>query len=134
MGGRNISAASRKETLGCISPDEGFQSSPRLANILVFHIRTAGILKLCQDDNENSQDVSKAVKCIRKKIKDLSKDKLPPILIANMVTSIVSKKPSDLLIDLGILVRNKKLIEHLYHYGVVCSYKEVKRFKPSAAL
>ena len=109
MGGRNISAASRKETLGCISSDEGFQSSPRLASILVFHTCTSGILKLYQDDNENSQDVSKAVKCVRNKIKDLSKDKLPPILIANMVTSIVSKKPSDLLIDLGILVRNKNI-------------------------
>ena len=39
-----------------------------------------------------------------------------------------------MLIDLGILVRDKKLIEHLYHYGVVCSYNEVKRFGSSAAL
>ena len=38
--------------------------SPGLANILVFHTFTAGILKLCQDDNENLQDVRKVVKCI----------------------------------------------------------------------
>ena len=143
-------------------------SSPGLANILVFRTHAAGIVKLCQDDNENSQDVSKVAKCIREEIKDisivkgryakriskssaskhisdslkallreipddLSEDKLPAILIGNIVTSIVSKKPSDLLINLGILVRDKKLIEHLYDYGVVCSYDEVKRFKSSAA-
>ena len=144
-------------------------SSPGLANIRVFRTHVAGILNLCQGDNENSQDVSKVAKCIRKEIKDmsivkgryvkgikkssasehigdslkallreisddLSEDKLPAILIGYIVTSIVSKKPSDLLIDLGILVSDKKLIQHQYDYGVVCSYDEVKRFKSSAAL
>ena len=39
-------------------------SSPGLTNIFVFHTHTAGILKLCQDDNEKLQDVSKVAKCI----------------------------------------------------------------------
>ena len=144
-------------------------SSPGLPDILAFRTHAAGILKLCQDDNENSQDVSKVAKCIRKEIKDksivkyryakrinkcsasehisdslkallreisddLCEEKLPAILIGNIVTSILSKKPSDLLIDLGILLRDKKLIEHLYDYCVVCLYDEVKRFKSSAGL
>ena len=29
------------------------------------------------------------------------------------------------------MVREKKVIEHLYDYGVVCSYDEVKRFQTS---
>ena len=46
--------------------------SPGLANIIVFRTYAAGILKLCQDDNENSHDVRKVAKCIRKEIKDMS--------------------------------------------------------------
>ena len=38
--------------------------STGLANILVFLTHAAGILKLCQNDDENSQDVSKVAKCI----------------------------------------------------------------------
>ena len=143
-------------------------SSQGLANILIFRKHAAGILKLCEEENDYSEDVNKVAKNIRKEIKnmslardryakrinkssaseyisnslkallreisdDLSEDKLPAILIGNIVTNNVSKKPTDLLIDLGILVKDKKLIEHLYDYGV-CSYDEVKRFKSSAAL
>ena len=114
-------------------------SSPGLANILVFRAHAAGILKLCEDDDECRQDVSKYAKCIKRKIKDmplvkdfyakhirknsanscisdslkallgeisddLTADKLPAILSGNMVTSIVTKKSSDLFSDLGILV------------------------------
>ena len=49
-------------------------------------------------------DFLKAV--LRETSDDLSEDKLPAILIGNRVTSIVT--------DLEILVRDKKLIEHLY--------------------
>ena len=38
--------------------------STGLANILVFLTHAAGILKLCQNDDENSQGVSKVAKCI----------------------------------------------------------------------
>ena len=47
---------------------------------------------------------------------------------------LLSKKPSDLLIDLGILVRDRKLIKLLYDYDVACAYDEVKVFKSSATL
>ena len=114
-------------------------SSPGLANIFVFRAHAAGILKLCEDDDECRQDVSKVAKCIKREIKDmplvkdfyakhirknsasscisdslkallgeisddLTADKLPAILSGNMVTSIVTKKSSDLFSDLGILV------------------------------
>ena len=39
-------------------------SSPGLANIFVFCRHATGILKLCQDDNEKLQDVSKVAKFI----------------------------------------------------------------------
>ena len=65
---------------------------------------------------------------------DLSANELPAILIGNIITSVVQKKPTSLLIDLALLSREKKLIEHLYDYKVVCSYDEVKRFKASAAV
>ena len=55
-----------------------------------------------------SEDISDSLKASLREISDdLSNDKLPAILIDNIVTSIVSKKPSDLLIDLGIFVRDK---------------------------
>ena len=44
--------------------------SPGLVNILVFRTHIADILKFCEDDKENSQDVNKVTKCIQKKIKD----------------------------------------------------------------
>ena len=82
-----------------------------------------------------ASDVSDSLKALRRELsEDLSEVKLRAILIGNIVTSIVSKKPSDLLIDLGIIVRDEKLIEHLYDYVVVCSCDEFKRFKPSVAL
>ena len=39
-------------------------SSPGLANIFVFCTHATGILKLCQDNNEKLQDVSKVAKFI----------------------------------------------------------------------
>ena len=54
-----------------------------------------------------SKHISGFLKAVLREISDdLSEDKLPAILIGNRVTSIVT--------DLGILVRDKKLIEHLY--------------------
>ena len=65
---------------------------------------------------------------------DLSANELPVILIGNIITSVVRKKPTSLHNDLALLVREKKLIEHLYDYKVVCSYDKRKRFKASAAV
>ena len=54
-------------------------------------------------------------------------------LIGNIVTSEVTSGTSMLQVALGLLVREKKLIEHLHEYGVVASYDEVRRLKISAA-
>ena len=65
-------------------------SPPGLANIPVFGIHVAGILKLCQDDNENSQDVSKVAKRIRKEIKDM------PIVKDRMQNVLTNAVPGDI--------------------------------------
>ena len=38
-----------------------------------------------------------------------------------------------LQVALGVLIKEKKLIQHLYEYGVCVSYDEVRRFNTSAA-
>ena len=58
---------------------------------------------------------------------------LVPALISNIVTIIASSNVSMLQISLGLLVREKKMIECLHELGVTSSYDEVRRFKISAA-
>ena len=65
---------------------------------------------------------------------DLSANELPQILTGNIITSVIRINPTNLLIDLALLVREKRPIEHLCEYKVVCSYDKVKRFKASAAV
>ena len=64
----------------------------------------------------------------------ISKNELPEILTGNIITSVTRINPTNLLIDLALLVREKKPIEHMCEYKVVCSYDKVKRFKASAAV
>ena len=54
-------------------------------------------------------------------------------LISSMIITIARSKVSTLQVALGLLLQEKKLIEHLYEYGVTASYDEVRRFKISAA-
>ena len=76
----------------------------------------------CINKSSPTEHISDSLKALLREISDdLPEDKLPAILIGNIETSIVSKKPSGLLIDLGIFVRDKKLIKHLYNDGFVCS-------------
>ena len=76
--------------------------------------------------------VSETLRALLSQISDdLSANELPAILIGKIITSVVRKKPTSLLIDLALLVREKKLIEFLYDYKAVYSYDEVKRFKGS---
>ena len=99
-------------------------------------------LVLNKDQYEQWIDKAAAKECVSETLRallsqisdDLSSNELPAFLIGNIITSVVRKKPTSLLIDLALLVREKKLIEHLYDYKVVCSYDEVKRFKASAAV
>ena len=54
-------------------------------------------------------------------------------MIGNMITCAVTNRPTALQVALGVKVREKSVIEHLYSFGVTCSYKEVLQFKASAA-
>ncbi len=54
-------------------------------------------------------------------------------MIGNIITSNVTKRPTTLQIALGVLLREKSLIECFHDLGVTCSYDEVLRFKTSAA-
>ena len=55
------------------------------------------------------------------------------LLIGNIVTSCVTNKPTSLQIALGVLHREKQLIEQCYAFGICASYDEILRFKASAA-
>ena len=58
---------------------------------------------------------------------------LSSCMVGNIVTSMVTNRPTSLQIALGILVRQKLLIEQLYDFGVTSSYDKILRFKASAA-
>ena len=58
---------------------------------------------------------------------------LPALLIGNIVTSMLTNKPTSLQIALGVQVRQKNRVESLHDFGVTCSYDEMQRFKASAA-
>lgn len=55
-------------------------------------------------------------------------------MVGNIITSMVTNKPTTLQIALGNVARDKSIIEQLYSFGVSSSYDEVLRFKASAAL
>ena len=57
---------------------------------------------------------------------------LPAAMVGNMFTSIISKKPTTLQISLGLVVREKAIIELFYELGITSSYDEILRFKSSA--
>ena len=58
---------------------------------------------------------------------------LPAIMIGNMITAAINKRPTSLLVDIGVKMRQRDLIETLFDFGVTCSYDEYLRFKASAA-
>ena len=58
---------------------------------------------------------------------------LPALLIGNMVTGVVTHKPTSLQVALGVYAREKHMINTLHDFSVTCSYDEVLRFKSSAA-
>jgi hypothetical protein len=66
------------------------------------------------DNASAKEDVSptllKLLSCISNKF---TNDSLSALLFGNMITSQVANRPTDLLISLCIMVREKKLIEHL---------------------
>ena len=58
---------------------------------------------------------------------------LPALLMGNIVTYIITGKPTPLLISLGIVARDKSLISLLNTFCVTCTYDEVLRFRASSA-
>ena len=54
-------------------------------------------------------------------------------LVSSILTSMVCSKFSMLQVALGLFVREKRIIEFLYEFGVTSSYDEVRLFKISAA-
>ncbi len=58
---------------------------------------------------------------------------LPALLIGNMITSTVKNTATTLQIALGIVARDKSIINTLHDFSVTSSYDEILRFKSSAA-
>ena len=82
-----------------------------------------------------STSVSRTVMDVLAALTDNLKDTFPALLIANVITSVLSNKTTSLQIALCNLSRDSKsLINELYQFRVTCSYDEILRFKRSAAL
>ena len=86
----------------------------------------------------NSEEISK---CILPTISELltsispkfSSNEKVMALISSIIVSTATQKTNMLQVALGVLIKEKKLIQHLYEYGVCVSYDEVRRFNTSAA-
>jgi hypothetical protein len=80
-----------------------------------------------------SQSVSSTLSSLLCTITQELDSTLPALLIGNIVTSVITNRPTSLQIALSVLVKEKSLIEQLYGFGITCSYYEMLRFKASAA-
>lgn len=138
-------------------------ASTGFANIVVFHTKAAEIVRLVEDEEDDEYVINRLAKQIENESKENcpSKDTyntrinrhiekevintllscishklsltLPALLIGNIVTSVVTNTPTSLQIALGILMREKLLLEETYQFQITCSYDEVLRFKSSSA-
>ena len=79
--------------------------------------------------DDTSPTLMMVLKCISSKFEK----SLQSVLIGNIVTSIVSNRPTTQQVYLAILANKPQLIEHLYDYDVTCSPDEMRRLKISAA-
>ena len=81
-----------------------------------------------------STSVSQTVMDLLAALTDNLKDIFPALLLANIITSVLSNKPTRLQIAFGNLIRDSKsLINQLYQFRITCSYDEILRFKRSTA-
>ena len=55
------------------------------------------------------------------------------LLIGNIITGVLTNRPTTLQITLGTILREKSLIEQCSEFGITCSYYEVLQFKKSVA-
>ena len=99
----------------------------------IDHDQSQYDIRITKEDMSTS--VSQTVMDLLAALTDNLKDTFPALLIANIITSVLSSKPTNLQIALGNLIRDSKsLINRLYQFRVTCSYDEILRFKRSAAL
>ena len=108
------------------------------------------ILKNCSKDiirDKRNSEVDSTVSLIRQSLHTCSQTlmdllslvspklnkTLPAALIGNMITSTCTLRVSMLQVALGLLFRERRIIDHLYEYKVCASYDEVRRYKISAA-
>ena len=57
------------------------------------------------------------------------------VMICYMITRLVSNSSTPLQIGLGVLLKDKEMIQfiqHMYKFSTVCSYDDVRRFRKSA--
>jgi hypothetical protein len=55
------------------------------------------------------------------------------LLIGNIITSVLTNRPTTLQITLGTILREKSLIEQCLEFGITCSYDEILRLTKSVA-
>ena len=90
-------------------------------------------IRITKDDM--SKYVSKTLMDLLAAMSDSLNNSLPTLLIGNIVTSVLSNKPTNLQISLGNLLRDyKSIINKLYPFRITCAYDKVLRSKKSAAL
>ena len=70
------------------------------------------------DMDEAFEDVSDTLASLLSNISSSLDHTLPAIMVGNIVTSCVSKRHTTLQVALGVLAREKKLIQHLHEYSL----------------
>ena len=58
---------------------------------------------------------------------------MPCALIGNILTGMITNQATTLQIALGVLLRDKSVMDQFHDCGITCTYNEVLRFKASAA-
>jgi len=59
---------------------------------------------------------------------------LPSLLIGNIITSAIKKRPTPFQIALGVYFNKNKTVKHMHYYLVCCSHDELLRFKKSSVV
>lgn len=116
--------------------DEEIPEMKRIVKCIVQETK-----KLKKTDNTYSTRISKAVaeEVVSPTLANLLTAISPKLagsnqalLIGNIITSCVNHQATSLQIALGVLLREKHLIDECYAFGICASYDEVLRFKTSA--
>ena len=78
-------------------------------------------------------DCSDTLLSLLRNISGTLNETMSSALMGNMISSEVNKQTTTLQIALGLLFREKSIIQEMYNFRVCCSYVEICRFKSSAA-